>query len=128
MCRHSLLAQTPVEIKYESEICWGDVQDSKWQPLVITYSIVTGTISTHKYNSKTGLQTWEAISCDDATKKVVFSFNIASIPNNLKFWYYYVRLRGCIETGGVKTYGEWSPVSDWVSIQEIGKPSKPVGK
>ena len=131
----SLFAQTTPppteapEIKYEAQICWGAITEDKWQDIEITYNVVVGQVTAkHKYNGKLGMQIWEAAACNDTTSKVVFNFDILSIPDNLKFWYYYIRLRGYTEIGEDRSPGSFSDASEWLSIHDIGKPSKPVGK
>ena len=122
----------PPEIKYKAQICWGAIDEAKWQDIVITYTVKTGTVPTsHKYNSKTGLQTFISQASNSSTNIVEFSFNIASLPSNSpdnKFWYYYCRLIGYTEVDDNINPSPFSDPSWWVSIHEIGKPSKPVGR
>lgn len=107
----------------EAQICWGAIAEDKWQPLVITSSIVDGvSVGNHKYNSKLGLQDFKAkYPVGNPTKTINFSFLINAIPNDLDSWYYYVRLR--VKTDLV--IGEWSEPSEWVSVHVVGKPDKP---
>jgi len=134
----SLFAQTipppteAPEIKYKAQICWGAISEDKWEDIVITYTVKLGSLpAQHKFNGKIGLQTFVAQASNSYINIVEFSFSIASLPDNSpnsKFWYYYVRLFGYTEVDGDIANGLISDISDWVSIHEIGKPGKPVGK
>lgn len=126
----ALAQEVPTEppTKYRAQICWGAIEESKWQDVVITYNLAIGIPGVHKKNSKLGLQNWEAQCPNTIVQKVKFSFNIAEIPGMASFGYYYCRLQGYTEIDGVISAGTWSDVSDWVSIKEIGKPGKPANQ
>jgi len=110
-------------IEYEAEIGFGTFTGIVWQTQAINYQVVAGVPAIgHTYWSTLGIQKFEALACNSTTQKVVFHFEINSLPEGLPFVYYRVRIRGFVG----ETKGAWSASSYWVGLINLAAPGVPV--